>query len=145
MLGQTYRNIEVVVVLDDPADDIKPALLEDMAKADDRIRVVRNARNRGPGKLQPRGPREAKGTLIAIQDSDDVSESGRIDDLTRFLLENPDVGVVGSALDYVDEARGRTLMTRTYPPKRPARSAGIPRGTSDNAALGPPLPESRRL
>jgi glycosyltransferase EpsE len=121
VLAQTYPNIEIVVVVDDPGDEVKVAFLKELAEADDRIRVIVNPLNLGPWGSYNRGVRESRGTIIAIQDSDDVSVPTRIEDLTRFLLRNPNVGVVGSALEYVDEASGRTLLRRTYP-SDPARA-----------------------
>jgi glycosyltransferase involved in cell wall biosynthesis len=115
ILNQTYPNIEIIVIVDDPEDQIKIAFLEELAGADDRIRVILNDQNLGPWGSYNRGVREAKGPIIAIQDSDDVSAPTRIEVLTGFLLQNPGVGVVGSALKYVDAASGRTLLNRTYP------------------------------
>jgi glycosyltransferase involved in cell wall biosynthesis len=115
VLGQTYTNIEVVVVVDDPEDAAKASCLDALAHADARIRVIRNATNIGPWASYNRGVREARGAIIAIQDSDDVSMPARIEDLTRYLMAHPEVDVVGSALEYIEEGTGRTLMERTYP------------------------------
>lgn len=115
VLNQTYPNIEFILVVDDPDDQVKIAFLKELAEADDRIRVIVNNQNLGPWASYNRGVREARGAIIAIQDSDDVSEPTRIEVLTRFLLEHPSVGVVGSALEYVNEAGERTLLRRTYP------------------------------
>ena len=115
VLGQTYPNIELILVVDDPTDEAKKAWLKELAAADDRIRVVVNPKNVGPWGSYNQGVRVARGAMIAIQDSDDVSSPARIETLTRFLLDHPGVGVVGSGLEYVDEMSGRTLMSRTYP------------------------------
>jgi glycosyltransferase EpsE len=120
-MAQTYPSIEIIVVVDNPGDEAKVAFLKELAEADDRIRVIVNPLNLGPWGSYNRGVRESRGTIIAIQDSDDVSAPTRIEDLTRFLLRNPNVGVVGSALEYVDAASGRTLLRRTYP-SDPARA-----------------------
>lgn len=115
VLSQTYQNIEIILVVDDPGDEAKIAFIEGLAEADERIRVILNSQNVGPWGSYNRGVREAKGPIIAIQDSDDVSAPTRIEDLTRFLLRHPGVGVVGSALEYVDDASGLMLLKRTYP------------------------------
>ena len=121
VLTQTYPNVEIIVVVDDPSDQAKVALLKDLAEADDRITVIVNPVNLGPWGSYNRGVQASRGEIIAIQDSDDVSAPGRIERLTRFLLRNPNVGVVGSALEYLDATSGRTLMRRTYP-SDPARA-----------------------
>jgi glycosyltransferase EpsE len=115
ILNQTHPNLEIVLVVDDPEDLVKTAVLKELADADDRIRVILNDRNLGPWGSYNRGVRQARGSIIAIQDSDDVSAPTRIEVLTRFLLQNPDVGVVGSALEYVDEESGQVLLKRKYP------------------------------
>jgi glycosyltransferase EpsE len=115
VLSQTYQKTEIVVVVDDPGNEAMVALLKERAEADPRIRVAVNPHNLGPWGSYNRGVRESKGEIIAIQDGDDVSAPTRIEALTNFLLQNPNVGVVGSALEYVDAASGRTLLTRTYP------------------------------
>ena len=115
ILGQTYPNIEIVVLVDDPGDKVKFSFLKGLADSDSRVRVVVNSQNLGPWGSYNRGVEEARGEIIAIQDSDDVSAPTRIEALTKFLLDNPAVGVVGSALEYRDEASGKTLMRRTYP------------------------------
>ena len=115
ILTQTHRKIELILVVDDPDDIAKAAALQDLAAADGRVKVVVNPRNLGPWGSYNRGVLEAGGEVVAIQDSDDVSEPARLADLLRFLIRNPGIGVVGSALEYVDEGNGRTLMSRTYP------------------------------
>jgi glycosyltransferase involved in cell wall biosynthesis len=115
LLSQTYHNIEIVAVADDPSNQPMAAFLTGMAETDRRIRVIANAINLGPWGSYNRGMREASGEMVAIQDGDDVSAPTRIETLTKFLLQNPQIGVVGSSLDYVDAASGRTLMTRMYP------------------------------
>lgn len=115
VLAQTYPKIEVIVVVDDPDNVALSALVKERAQADDRVKVVVNPHNVGPWASYNRGVREATGEIIAVQDADDVSAPNRIEALTHFLLRNRDVGVVGSALEYVDATSGRVLVTRSYP------------------------------
>jgi glycosyltransferase involved in cell wall biosynthesis len=115
VICQTYSNTEIVVVVDDPANEKLVAILKERAEADHRIRLFVNPHNLGPWASYNRGVREARGEIIAIQDADDVSAPTRIEDLTFFLLRNPSIGVVGSGLEYVDAASQTTRLTRTYP------------------------------
>lgn len=117
VFGQTYRHLEVIAVLDDPGNAELSAFLDERAGHDARLKVIRNEVNVGPWLSYNRGVVAASGSIIAIQDDDDVSYPGRIETLTRFLVEHPDVGVVGSAVAYIDEASGRTILTRIYPPE----------------------------
>jgi glycosyltransferase involved in cell wall biosynthesis len=115
ILVQSYSNFEIVVVVDDPENATVVRFMEESAEVDHRIRVVLNPRNLGVWPSYNRGVRESRGELIAIQDADDVSTPMRLEKLTEFLLAHPNVGVVGSALEYRDAATGRTLLKRTYP------------------------------
>lgn len=65
-LGQTYRNIEVIVVDDGSTD----ATMDVLASLSGRIRVIRQT-NAGPSAARNRGVAEAKGEIIAFLDSDD--------------------------------------------------------------------------
>lgn len=65
-LGQTYRNIEVIVVDDGSTD----ATLEALASLSGRITIIRQT-NAGPSAARNRGVAEAKGDIIAFLDSDD--------------------------------------------------------------------------
>lgn len=66
VLRQTYRNLEIVVI-DDGSTDETPKRLLGLGKA---IRTV-TQENQGPAAARNRGILEARGEIIAFQDSDD--------------------------------------------------------------------------
>lgn len=66
--AQTFRDIEIIFV-DDASTDRTVAEVE--AIPDQRIRVVRNAKNRGIGGAKNVGVEHSRGTYIAFLDSDD--------------------------------------------------------------------------
>jgi glycosyltransferase involved in cell wall biosynthesis len=68
VLAQSYPEIEVVVV-DDASADGTAARVE--ALNHPKVRLVRHASNRGAAAARNTGVREAKGRLVAFQDSDD--------------------------------------------------------------------------
>jgi glycosyltransferase involved in cell wall biosynthesis len=68
--GQTWREIEVIVV-DDGSSDDTVARVERAAAADRRIRLVRQA-NAGPAVARNRGLRECRGVFVAPVDADDL-------------------------------------------------------------------------
>lgn len=67
ILGQTHKNVEVIVV-DDGSTDETQAKLRDYGS---RIRVITQA-NAGPAAARNRGIDVAEGDIIAFQDSDDL-------------------------------------------------------------------------
>src|ERR1700760_1348859 len=76
-LQQSYPLIEVVVV-DDCSSDETALVHAQIAAADPRVRVLRNATNVGPAAARNRGIAEAKGAWIALLDADDAFEAARI-------------------------------------------------------------------
>ncbi len=70
LLGQSHRNLDVVVV-DDGSPDASGEIAERYAARDDRVRVV-HTENRGLGAARNEGLRHVRGELLAFFDSDDV-------------------------------------------------------------------------
>ncbi|MEU4675721.1 CDP-glycerol glycerophosphotransferase family protein [Micromonospora sp. NPDC023737] len=68
--GQTYRNLEVIVV-DDGSVDRTGVIAADFAARDSRFRVIRQE-EAGPGSARNTGIRAATGTYLAFVDGDDV-------------------------------------------------------------------------
>lgn len=67
VLRQTYSPVEVIIVDDGSTDDT----LDRLARYGSRIRVV-SQQNSGPGAARNRGIQEARGEIVAFQDSDDL-------------------------------------------------------------------------
>lgn len=96
VLDQSYKKIEILIIDDGSTD----GTLENLFKIQDaRVRILSNDKNLGLGPTLNRGVSEAKGIFIARHDHDDISYPNRIEHQLKFLIENPDVIVVGSAYD----------------------------------------------
>jgi hypothetical protein len=67
VLGQTYRNVEVIIVDDVSSEDPAPALTE----FGDRVRLIRHQTNGGPSVARNTGAAAAGGTVLAFLDADD--------------------------------------------------------------------------
>lgn len=73
---QTLKNIEIILV-DDASSDNSPALCEQLAERDSRIKVIHKQRNEGLGMACNTGIENANGRYVAFCDSDDwVEEDG---------------------------------------------------------------------
>jgi len=68
--AQTYQNWETIVV-DDGSKDNTVAIVEAIAKGDNRIHVFQHERNKGAQAARNTGIKAAKGEWIAFLDSDD--------------------------------------------------------------------------
>ncbi|HEY5711653.1 MAG TPA: glycosyltransferase family 2 protein, partial [Allosphingosinicella sp.] len=100
LLRQDFEDFELIIV-DDCCDD--PDFVAGLAALDSRIRVLRNVQNVGTAVSANRGIDAARAAIIARLDSDDVAEPARIGRLVEALRADPELGLVGSAVTYIDE------------------------------------------
>lgn len=69
-LNQTLKNVEVIIV-DDRSPDNSLNLCRELYGNNDRVKIVQQPVNHGPGAARNTGIREASGEYIAFLDSDD--------------------------------------------------------------------------
>jgi teichuronic acid biosynthesis glycosyltransferase TuaG len=70
VLEQTYANVELIVI-DDCSNDGSPAIIDDYARRDERVRAIRQAANDGVASARNAGLEMASGAYVAFLDSDD--------------------------------------------------------------------------
>jgi glycosyltransferase involved in cell wall biosynthesis len=96
ILNQTLSNFELIVINDGSTDGTS-AILEQLRLADPRVRVLHEARIGFAAALNL-GVSQARGEFIARMDGDDVSAPTRLATQLRFLRQNSDVAICGSAV-----------------------------------------------
>lgn len=97
VLSQTYTNFELLVV-NDCSTDRTAELVKSIAAKDSRVRLISNVKNNGVSYTRKHGLEEAKGSWIAILDSDDAWAPEKLEkqiDLQRRT--NADLLFTGSA------------------------------------------------
>lgn len=82
ILGQTYKNIELIIV-NDGSEDHSEDIIKEYLRGYDNIKYVRHKENRGLFQARISGAEEATGDYIAFVDSDDYISS----DYYRILIE----------------------------------------------------------
>lgn len=115
VLGQTWTNWELTVVDNHSSDGSWP-ILQQIARGNPRMRVVRPCRKLGISEAMNFGLEPARGRYIAPMDSDDSWLPGRLERQVRFMEEpgNLQVGVLGSNCLLMDRD-GRVFGAKDYP------------------------------
>jgi hypothetical protein len=104
VLAQDVEHLELVIV-DDCSSDETAAVLDRLAAADGRVRVVRTDQTVGPCVARNRGLEVAGGDLVAFCDDDDAWLPGVGGVVVDFLAQNPAV-VAASSWHEVHHAAG---------------------------------------
>jgi GT2 family glycosyltransferase/peptidoglycan/xylan/chitin deacetylase (PgdA/CDA1 family) len=88
-----YRNLELLIIDNAPADDSTMELVCEIAREDARVRYVREDRP-GLSAARNRGLREARGELIAYTDDDVRVDPLWVDGVVRGFRRRADIGCV---------------------------------------------------
>ncbi|MDR2456994.1 MAG: glycosyltransferase family 2 protein [Clostridiales Family XIII bacterium] len=92
---QTYKNLEIIVI-DDKSVDHSMDIIERKSEKDNRIKIIRNEKNKGLYLSRKRGIKEAKGKYISFIDADDLMGGGMIEMLFDNLIKtNSDIAEGG--------------------------------------------------
>jgi glycosyltransferase involved in cell wall biosynthesis len=114
VLGQTYRDFELIVV-DDGSSDRTGDILREYG---DRLRLVGQVR-RGVSAARNSGVRAANGRLLAFLDSDDLWLAGKLAEQVAFFGQNP-----SALICQTEEIWIRNGM-RVNPRKRHRKPSGL--------------------
>ncbi|MFH0518724.1 CDP-glycerol glycerophosphotransferase family protein [Streptomyces sp. M41] len=92
VLGQSYGDFELIAV-DDRSPDGCPAILDDYAERDARVRVLHLPENVGLGRARNAGLEQASGDYVLFLDSDDSYTPGLLAAVAARLegAEDPDI------------------------------------------------------
>ncbi len=105
--NQIYKNFEVIAVDDGSTDDTPTHLAQAQGEFD--LKIINCQTNRGLPTALNIGMSNATGAFIARFDPDDFMKSYRIRDQVYYLLEKPEVDLIGGGA----EVFGMTELTIT--------------------------------
>jgi glycosyltransferase involved in cell wall biosynthesis len=87
LVGQTYPNLEIIIV-DDASTDQTWSILNEFADCYPSIRLFRNSSNMGYQKNFERALKLCEGDYILISDQDDIWEKDKVTKLREAIAEN---------------------------------------------------------
>ena len=100
VLAQTYANFELIIIDDGSTDNT----VEEIKKiSDHRVKLIIDGENRGISYRLNQQINMARGEIFVRMDGDDLMFPTRVEEQVNFLLEHPEVDVVGSEAIIIDE------------------------------------------
>jgi glycosyltransferase involved in cell wall biosynthesis len=111
ILSQTYSNFELIILNDGSTDQTEELI---QSFSDTRIKYINNQRNLGIVATLNKGFTAAQGEYVARMDADDICFPVRLEHQINFLESHPSIGVLGSAIQLIDQ-RGRNLHKGFFP------------------------------
>jgi len=96
ILGQSYSNIEFVIVDDGSDDGNTQSLLQKYAASDDRILLIKNDINIGLTKSLNVGLKRCTGKYVARMDADDISLIDRLQLQYDYMEQHPEISMLGA-------------------------------------------------
>jgi glycosyltransferase involved in cell wall biosynthesis len=102
--AQTLDDLEVLVA-DDGSTDGTAARVEEAARRDPRIRLLRLGRNRGQAVALNAAVDQARGRYLALLDADDEATPTRLADQAAALALEPELILAGGAVQTFQDQR----------------------------------------
>jgi len=101
VIDQLFTDFELLIVNDGSTDDTAQ-IASELVNIDSRIYYYQKD-NSGVSDTRNFGLKKAKGEFIVFLDADDIMEPDFLLSRLNFLLENPEIGICGSAVNRIDD------------------------------------------
>lgn len=102
ILDQTYRNFKFIIINDNPKNIELKRFLRGLK--DTRINLLENDKNLGLVKSLNNALKHVETEYVMRMDADDIAYPNRIEKQLKFMESNKDIALIGSAVEYIDEA-----------------------------------------
>jgi glycosyltransferase involved in cell wall biosynthesis len=113
ILNQTFQDFEFVIINDGSTDSSEEIIL---SYSDSRIKYYKNTENIGIVATRNKGIDLCTGRFIAILDSDDIALPERLQKQWNFLNANPELAMLGGAMELIDSENQHIKIVRTDSP-----------------------------
>lgn len=116
ILNQTYMPSEIIILLDGSIKkDVRDLLETYYQQRKDLFKIIEFLENRGLGEVLKIGVEISKFDYIARMDADDIARKDRFEKQISYLIENPNVDLVGSYISEFIESPSKIISTRKVP------------------------------
>jgi glycosyltransferase involved in cell wall biosynthesis len=112
ILCQSFGDFEFLIISEHETSEESIRIVKSFS--DKRIRHIHNVIRLGFAQSLNKALRQARGQYVALMDADDISKRQRLEREVQFLDAHPDVGIVGTWSEVIDES-GRTLSKECGP------------------------------
>ena len=144
LTGQTYKNIEIIVV-DDGSTDKTPGLIDELAKNDSRIKVI-HKENGGVSEARNVALDNVTGEYVTFSDADDINSKDKIEFLYRIITKyNSDISHCGYYKVTENEKKAVNGTGRVYVQSKEEALRCIIQGTLFEGSLCTKLFKSKLL
>lgn len=109
LIGQTYHNLEIVVVNDGSSDSTFD-ILTDYASKDNRVKVI-NQTNSGQSAARNAGLRSSHGDLVTYVDSDDWLSADAIEKIVVAFNDDTDIVMYDYVREYPTSSNVRNILS----------------------------------
>ncbi|MBP3470253.1 MAG: glycosyltransferase [Lachnospiraceae bacterium] len=111
LTGQTYRNLEILLI-DDGSEDRSGSIMQEYAALDDRICCI-HQKNRGSASARNEGLKAVRGNYIAFVDADDEIDREMISYL--YSMMEPGVDITACGYREIDEHERVLAGEKNFP------------------------------
>lgn len=111
ILNQTYKNLELIIVLDNPHNEILKHVALEYSNQDNRVRFYVNDKNLGLVNNLNHAITLAKGDIIGRLDADDIASKNRFEEQIKYIEE---YDIVSSNFAFISE-EGSIIRHRVFP------------------------------
>jgi glycosyltransferase involved in cell wall biosynthesis len=116
VLVQSYKNFELIIVNDGSTDDTG-SIIDKYSKLDSRVKVYHFTENQRIVHALNFGLSICKGDFIARMDGDDRSVGDRLEIMYNYLIEHPEISLVGCNMEIINEVGfvvGKSELIQEY-------------------------------
>lgn len=103
ILEQTYKNFELIIIVDNPNRRDILSTIERYQKLDSRIKIIKNEKNMGLVYSLNKGISISEGYYIARMDADDICIKDRFEKQVNYLNNNNDTDLLITKAYFINE------------------------------------------